>query len=256
MENYNINNNHSNKVWSGLFLALIGFALLLDNLIPDIPNWVLSWRTLLIAIGLFVGVKHNFKGGGWLVMVLIGSYFTLDKALGNQFDVSNIGFPLILVILGFYLILKPKNNRFCGDHKRGRWKRKFGQPNPEGDVPVNDEKSAKGNDYLDSVNVFGGSHQTIYAKNFKGGEIVAVFGGCDVNLSQADFQGTIELEITAIFGGAKIIVPPGWEVKPEVTAIFGGIDDKRSIMPIAEGQNKLLIIKGVAIFGGVDIRNF
>ena len=57
--------------------------------------------------------------------------------------------------------------------------------------------------YLDSVNVFGGSHQTIYSKNFKGGEITAVFGGCDVNLTQADFEGVVAIDVTAIFGGAK-----------------------------------------------------
>ncbi|MCY1526060.1 hypothetical protein D9M68_610630 [compost metagenome] len=256
MENYNISQNHSNKVWSGLFLALIGFALLLDNLIPSMPNWVISWRTLLIAIGLFVGIKQNFRGVGWMVMVLIGAYFTLDRALGPEFDLSGFGFPLILVALGLYIILKPSNNGMgCKKHKRRRKKAEFAQ-SQEDEGSTEERPYEGGSDYLNSVNVFGGSHQTIYSKNFKGGEIVAVFGGCDVNLSQADFEGTIELEITAIFGGAKIIVPPGWEVKPEVTAIFGGIDDKRSIMPLAEGNNKLVIVKGVAIFGGVDIRNF
>mgnify|MGYP003462789976 FL=1 len=77
-----------------------------------------------------------------------------------------------------------------------------------------------------------------------------------MNLTQADFEGQVVIDVTAIFGGTKIIVPQGWHVKSEVTAIFGGLEDKRGIMPIAEGQNKLLIIKGIALFGGVDIRSF
>lgn len=89
------------------------------------------------------------------------------------------------------------------------------------------------NDILDSVNVFGGSHQRIFSKNFKGGDVIAIFGGCDINLTQADFTDTITLDVVAIFGGCKIIVPPGWEVKSEVTAIFGGMDDKRSVGPTA-----------------------
>ncbi|MCY1532439.1 Cell wall-active antibiotics response 4TMS YvqF [compost metagenome] len=125
------------------------------------------------------------------------------------------------------------------------------------DEPVSDKRKAKNNDYIDSVNVFGGSHQAVYSKNFKGGEITAVFGGCDVNLTQADFEGEIKIEVTAIFGGAKIIIPPGWEVKSEVTAIFGGLDDKRAIQPLADdAPRKVLIIEGLALFGGVDIRNY
>jgi len=62
--------------------------------------------------------------------------------------------------------------------------------------------------------------------------------------------------VTAVFGGAKIIVPPGWLVKSEVTAIFGGLDDKRSVQPLVDVPTKILIIKGVAMFGGVDIRNY
>ena len=113
------------------------------------------------------------------------------------------------------------------------------------------------NDILDSVNVFGGSHQKIFSKNFQGGDVIAIFGGCDINLIKADFNDTITLDVVAIFGGCKIIVPPGWEVKSEVTAIFGGVDDKRSVGPTSnEGPRKILIVKGVALFGGVDIRNF
>jgi len=62
--------------------------------------------------------------------------------------------------------------------------------------------------------------------------------------------------VIAIFGGIKIIIPPSWEVKSEVTAIFGGIDDKRALGQVIEEPRKMIIIKGVALFGGVDIRNF
>ena len=63
------------------------------------------------------------------------------------------------------------------------------------------------------------------------------------------------INITAIFGGVKIIVPPGWQIKQEVTAIFGGFDDKRKMRAV-EDLDKVLIITGVALFGGVDIRSY
>jgi predicted membrane protein len=269
MENNNIENqqmvNRSGKVWGGLFIIGVGSLLLLKNFGLDCPNWLFRWPTILIVIGLFIGIKHRFQNSGWIIMVLIGSYFMLEDALNLDFNFTQVTLPLILIVLGLLFIFKPKGNF---NRRQHRWKRKqewwdkkygTGEGDPfSKDEPQQDpaEKASNSNDYLDSVNVFGGSHQSIYSKNFKGGEIVAVFGGCDLNLTQADFEGTIELDITAIFGGCKIIVPSGWQVKSEVTAIFGGLDDKRSVQPIGDGPQKLLILRGIAMFGGVDIRNF
>jgi predicted membrane protein len=251
--------NQNGKVVAGLIIVGVGALLLVNNIWVDMPNWLFRWHTFLMALGLFIGFKHNFRNSGWLVIFLIGTYFTLDRAVPDL-NMSHVVFPIMLVTLGIFLIFKPKS-KFS--HK-AKWKN-FNEPEPftpytDADKTetssTTDQKKTSSNDYLDSVNVFGGSHQTIYSKNFKGGEITAVFGGCDVNLTQADFEGEIIIDVTAIFGGAKIIIPPGWEVKSEVTAIFGGLDDKRSIQPISDGKHRLLIIKGIAMFGGVDIRNY
>ncbi|MDQ7949908.1 MAG: LiaF-related protein [Pedobacter sp.] len=270
MENYNMENNNgisrSSKVLAGLFIIAIGIALTIVNFVDIRTNWIFTWSTFLMCMGLFVGIKTNFKNSGWLIMFLIGAYFTAQKLFLFEFDFHRVTLPLFLVGLGIFLILKPKSDFRRHDRwarRRQRWNNKFGQQNPytgfEGPepqpAPTSEQKGSNANDYLDSVNVFGGSHQTVYSKNFRGGEVVAVFGGCDLNLSQADFEGTIEIDITAIFGGCKIIVPPGWQVKSEVTAIFGGLDDKRSVQPI-EGPTKLLVVRGIAMFGGVDIRNY
>ena len=263
MKNFNKDNNdgmgnQKGKVWAGLFIVAIGGLLLLDNVGLDMPNWLFKWHTFLIAIGLFVGAKHNFRNSGWFIITLIGIIFTLNNAIPNL-NATHVLLPIGLVVLGLYLIFKPKDSY---SHK-AKW-RKFAQEEPltpftEADDTTTSstaQKKASNNDYLDSVNVFGGSHQIIYSKNFKGGEITAVFGGCDLNLTQADFEGEIIIDVTAIFGGAKIIIPPGWEVKSEVTAIFGGLDDKRSIQPVTDGKHKLVIIRGIVLFGGVDIRNY
>ncbi|PTT00638.1 hypothetical protein DBR11_09460 [Pedobacter sp. HMWF019] len=264
MENYKIKNrSHSNSAWSGLILLIIGVVFFLRSFGIYIPGWILSWPMLLIAIGLFIGFKRNFRGGGWLIMVLIGGYFTLGSIA--DFDIRKYYFSLAFIGLGLYLIFKPKRNR-------DRWKKKFDESQFS---ELNNEKRAQfeqdpsfsaaggaaneGNvsDFIDSVNAFGGTHHKVYSKNFKGGDVVAIFGGCEINLTQADFEGTVRIDVVALFGGVKIIVPSTWLVKSEATAIFGGIDDKRAVVPFeGEGARKILIIEGVAIFGGVDIRNF
>jgi len=242
MEAKNINTgNPNNRIWSGLILLGIGIIFFLKNFGIDIPHWILSWHMLLIVIGLFIGAKRNFRGGGWLILVLIGAYFTIEDM--GDFDFSRYYFAVIFIALGLYLILKPKSKAF------DRWNKKSLE---ETGAPTSIDK----NDIIDSVNVFGGAHQKFYSKNFKGGDVVAIFGGCELNLSQADFQDTITLDVVAIFGGVKIIVPPTWEVKSEVVAIFGGMDDKRAVAPFGDGPRKILVIKGLAMFGGVDIKNY
>jgi hypothetical protein len=113
-------------------------------------------------------------------------------------------------------------------------------------------------DSLDSVTIFGGIKKNIFSKNFRGGEIVTIFGGTELNFTQADMPNRIELEITQIFGGAKLIVPPHWKIQSEdIVSIFGGIEDKRPPMPNTNyDQNKVLILKGTNIFGGIDIKSF
>lgn len=252
----------SSRICAGLVILAIGMVFLLRNFGVFIPDWIFSWPTLLVVVGFLIGFKRNFNGGGWLVMVLVGGYFILRDIEGVSF--SRYYFATAFIIFGLYLILKPKSTH-CKDYVcKSRWDRRFGgrhnRKTSKGLTP-DDGSEAKfspsdENDILDSVSVFGGSHQHIHSKNFKGGDAIAIFGGCDVNLTQADFEGVIELDVVALFGGVKIIIPASWEVKSDVVAIFGGLDDKRSIGPVSSEARKVVKIKGVTIFGGVEIRNF
>jgi len=119
---------------------------------------------------------------------------------------------------------------------------------------------------LNDVNVFWGGRRRILSKNFMGGEIVAIFGGFEVDLTQADFQGSqIVIEVVTIFGGGEIRVPTTWEVIVDSVGIFGGTGDRTS-HPLAQNQDatqtagpaapaKRLIVKGVSIFGGLTLKN-
>lgn len=111
-------------------------------------------------------------------------------------------------------------------------------------------------DFVDSTSIFGGTNKIILSKNFKGGDLVNVFGGTELNLMQADFTNRAEVEMTNIFGGTKLIIPANWSLKSEATVIFGGIDDKRSMPSTAPDPNKVLVLRGTVIFGGIEIKSF
>jgi len=247
MKTYKNSENHSSRMFGGIIVLVIGVVFLLSNFGIKMPHWLFSWHTLLIVIGLIIGAKRNFTGKAWLIMVLIGGYFTLQDI--TDFNLARFYFPIAFIALGLYLILKPK--RINGD----QWKKKAAAFNITDENPV-EEADVSGADYVETVDIFGGSKHNVFSKNFKGADIVAVFGGCELDLTNADFKDTVTLDVVAIFGGAKIIVPPSWEVKSEVTSIFGGVDDKRKILPLAGQERKIIKIKGLALFGGLNITNY
>ncbi|MDD3132774.1 MAG: LiaF-related protein, partial [Bacteroidales bacterium] len=84
------------------------------------------------------------------------------------------------------------------------------------------------------------------------------FGGSEINLTQAQLApGNNNLEITAIFGGSTLIVPPEWQIKVNVTAVFGGISDKRyKRRDVPTDETKILYIDGLVLFGGGEIKSY
>jgi predicted membrane protein len=256
MENSNMNTTRpqSSRVVGGLILLVIGLGFFLRNLGFYFPDWLFSWNVLLIIIGAVIGVRRNFRGAGWLILIILGSFFTVQRIF--DVDASRFLFPLIFTAMGLFLLMNPKGHPFGGWRKRSRFNYQTGNPDQDAPVVATGARTQKDPDIIDSVNVFSGTHQNVFSKNLRGGDVVAVFGGCDLNLSQADFQGTIVLDVVAVFGGIKIIIPPTWQVKSELTAVFGGMEDKTSIMPYHAEHNKMVVIRGMALFGGVDIRNF
>jgi predicted membrane protein len=104
--------------------------------------------------------------------------------------------------------------------------------------------------------MFGGTKKNVISKDFKGGEVTCVFGGAEINLSQADINGKVVLEMHQVFGGTKLIVPPHWQVNHQETVAFmGGIEDRRPDTKDTD-PNKILILKGTSVFGGLDISSY
>lgn len=242
--------HHRNgHIWTGALLLLIGSIALLKSYVPDFPKWIFSWQMLLIGLGLFIGIRHKFHGAAWFVLLLIGGTFLANDYFLDGGLRRNL-WPVILIVVGLFFIFRSrfKPDRICYQKK-----------NP-GDPDTPDTAFTEGqftqNDFLDATSIFGGTKKNILSKDFKGGDIVNVFGGTELNLTQADINGTCTLEITTIFGGTKLIVPSHWSIKSEVVTIFGGIEDKRQLPATTDHPEKVLLLTGTVIFGGIDIKSF
>jgi len=234
----------------GFFLLLIGILSLIKTLGFYIPGWMTSWPMVLIIGGVYSGFHTRFRHPASLVMILIGIPFLAERIFPRS-DFQNFIWPLLIIVLGLYLIIGKRRNYSLEQERAGRMSEDTDYEIPVSDLPPVNE------DYLDTVSVFGGVKKNVESQNFRGGDIVTVMGGAEINLSHADFAGTVILEVTQIFGGTKIIIPPHWRVSSEMVAIFGGIEDKRMMGgPDTVQSEKLVIIKGTSIFGGVTIRSF
>ena len=83
-----------------------------------------------------------------------------------------------------------------------------------------------------------------------------LFRSVDIDLSQADIAETAYLDVDVAFGGVKLIVPPHWDLKIDVTNIFAGVEDKRMYPQTSTDPSKVMVIKGSIIFGGLEIKSF
>ena len=106
-----VKNRNKGKIIGGLFLTGIGIVLLAKELDMFIPEWIFSWPMLLVVIGLFIGTKHRFQKTGWLVLVLLGASF-LVRNFFPEYDITTYVLPIILIIVGIYVIIKPRKNYF------------------------------------------------------------------------------------------------------------------------------------------------
>ena len=237
------------RIWTGVFLLLIGVAALTKSfLIPVLPEWLFTWQMLLILLGLFIGIRHNFRGGVWFMLMLLGGIFLLNEFYPGLIERRYI-WPMALIVAGLFLIFKPRR-------KDWSWQEHEPATDPSELSHSTTTSPNQPENLLDSTSIFGGIKKTIFSKNFQGGEIVNILGGAEINLSQADIQGVVTLELTQIFGGTMLIVPPHWDVKPEMAAILGGIDDKRPVQNVTIDPTKVLLLKGTSIFGGIEIKSF
>ena len=114
----------SGGLWAGLFLLLVGGVLLLDQLGFPLPDYLFNWHVLLIAIGLFLGLRHNFRGGAWLILIAVGAVYMLQDYYPN-IELHRFIWPGVLILAGLMFILRPR--RHFRDHWHHEWKEDWKQ---------------------------------------------------------------------------------------------------------------------------------
>ena len=250
MMNNNTKNTESGRIIAGLMLVAVGGVLLLRQMGFFFPHWLFTWPVILILVGIYTGVKHNFQNNSWIILLAIGGFFLLNQVIPGL-RLEPYFWPSIIIAAGVLFIVRPRN-RFPKNVKEDyvKWEdTETGRATIYTGVPDN-------SDFIQIKSVFSGVNRNVLSKNFQGGNIAAVFGGSEINFAQADILSPVIIKLEVVFGGVKLIVPPHWTIQNEVDGIFHAVDDKRRMSMSSEvNPSKVIVLKGSVVFGGVEIKS-
>jgi predicted membrane protein len=232
------------RFFLGFILLLIGLVMILErsNIISwEIYDFLMSWKMLIVAIGAYVFISGN-RGAGIVVMG-IGAILLTPDIFPDYRRIKQFFWPSLFLLVGIAIIFSDKRPK----RRNKEYYSKFGEE------PLN-----VNNDFFDESIIFGGREINMATPNLVGGRSTAIFGGMEIDLRQCQIspQGCT-IEFTTIFGGNVMKVPNDWTILNKVTTIFGGYSDLRIKDP-SYGPNpaKTIVITGVCIFGGTEVRNY
>jgi preprotein translocase subunit Sec61beta len=222
----------SPKLVLGVAIIVAGLVLTLDNLgLIEAHTIFKLWPLVLVAMGI-AKIRQEGSGGGmggW-TLVLAGAFLLLFTF--GRGHLAEALAPMLVVAVGILIVIKAL-------------KQSRGVP-PE---------LARSDDFLQGTAIFGGFKRRILTQAFKGGELTAIFGGCEVDLRQAALDsGQARIDVFVLFGGGELRVPEGWEIANRATAMFGALNDKTHHGPSSAEARPCLVVTGLILFGGLEVK--
>ncbi|MDR2027222.1 MAG: cell wall-active antibiotics response protein [Prevotellaceae bacterium] len=252
---------------TGVILILLGGLLIASNtglIPPGFHRIIVSWQMLLIVIGTVSIVKHGTFHFHGLSMLCLGIFFIIPRiatvfpSMFGGMDANNfvsVYWPVLLIVGGIILILYIPVSRRRNDHRQYAHCRRQFRSHWNHDHyrnAKNQENQARDENFSQACIFSNGRY--VIDDEFKGGVLQAIFGGIELDLRKAHLpEGETVLNVEAIFGGIELIVPDSWFLDIKVESVLGGIDDRRRAGSV-DSTHKL-IVKGSAVFGGIEIKN-
>lgn len=236
--------NSNKRFYFGVILIVLGCIMILEklNLIPEsVSDLLISWQMLLVGIGVLSLIGGNRTGG--TILILIGVFFMIPEMITVPYEIRKIYWPLILVAIGVALLLRHRDSLHTP---------------PAGEPVLNAPNDNTHNTFDDFV-IFGGREIFINSQAFAGGKATSIFGGMEFDLRKANMApGGAVIDCVSVFGGCGFKIPMDWNVRNEVTTIFGAFTDKRgdTFNERYYDPAKTIVIKGVSIFGGIEVKHF
>lgn len=227
----------STQLMLGLVAIGVGVLFLLRNLGVLEPEVIRQfWPMIFVVIGVVKiltgtseGRAHHLWWGG--AFVVVGATMTLHRL--GVIDFSwRAWWPLLLIAFGVSIL--------------------FGRGGKRCSLPWQSVTEPLGEERIDATAIMGGYRRQLHTQNFRGGDVTAIMGGCDLDFRNASIEQEAVLNVMAFWGGIELKVPADWTVVLQGSGIMGGFEDKTRVP--AEPR-KRLIVRGYAIMGGFEVKN-
>ncbi len=231
------------RVVPAILLIALGGIFLLSNLhllrVQDIWQY---WPVILMVAGVFKmadAQDARMRTGGGLLLAF-GSIFLANNMGLIPFSVWDL-WPLLLIGAGVYMLID-----------------RTAAPRLSFDIGRNQGWRAQRRNWTrHEAAVFSGGKRKVAVADFQRAKYDAVFGGFEIDLRGSQIQGdSATIEVNAVFGGAEVRIPANWSVVMQGAGVFGGfVDSAEQPNPAVTPNIKHLIVRGAAVFGGVEIKN-
>jgi hypothetical protein len=220
------------QVFVGLALVVIGVSTALETFgIANTGQYLHLWPVFVIGLGLSKLLQARGGAGvlAGIFWIVVGSWLLSDN-LGYDIPDFWEAWPSLLVFAGLALIWQALMRRAPG--------RQPGDADP----------------MINMMAFMGGVSRRSLAQAFRGGEATAIMGGCEIDLREATLDSAgATIGVFAFWGGIEIKVPAGWRVDNRVFVFMAGSED--STKGAASPTAPTLTVKGLAVMGGIEIKN-
>jgi hypothetical protein len=243
----------------GLLVIFVGVVFSLDQfgLAPAI-NYLRYWPMAIIAIGVVKMLQAREGGGAFagIVFTLAGVWLQAEELNLIHIRLWQI-WPVALVLFGGYLVWQG----LTGHSARPSPSPGTYAP-PDVVTPPAASSARRGdrparitdtNSTFSAVAIMAGVSRGNNSRTFRGADLIAVMGGCEIDLRQAAIHGEAVIDVFVMWGGIEIRVPEDWSVASQIMPLMAGVEDQTR-PPLGATEHRL-VLRGFALMGGVEIKN-
>lgn len=259
MDNPNSNQSHSGWTSLGICALAIVVLIIIASFGPGLLNGVLSnWPLALFAIGIALLYLPGKSQNGEVAKLSRRNLAYSLMGLGvfmflAQHHILRLNFwNLILLAVLIYAGLRYFKPELFRRKQQSEGSTGTAIEAYDGDAGLDDDSYR-----IHVVSILGGADHRTHAKNLSSGNVLCLLGGATIDIREADINGdTIAINVLAVMGGVEIRVPPHWQVSIEAVPFLGGVSNDTTCMADRlQMPRKTLVVSGIALMGGIDIRN-
>ncbi|UZN03971.1 LiaI-LiaF-like domain-containing protein [Cellulomonas sp. S1-8] len=107
-------------------------------------------------------------------------------------------------------------------------------------------------DRVTAIAFWWGAERRTRTRHFRSASLTAIMGGVELDLREADIEGSARIDVFTFWGGVEIKVPRTWEVRTSGLPLLGGWENKTE-PPVGGGP--VLDIRIVTIMAGAEVRH-